>query len=124
MGKLWLSCSVWMGRPYDFLNSEFVKRLSTYKEDEKQDAVYKELRRHISNMFRSQDDNDLQTLSWPQIYGDAYGDNDSSPRARLAVTKTLYRYLQKWVEGDFYQEYDQQEKFPQNIDEVPLRQRP
>lgn len=112
------------GAPYDFLNSEFVKRLATYKEDQKQDAAYKELRRHIFNMFRSQDDNELQTASWPQIYGDAYGDNDASPRARMAITKTLYRYLQKWVEGDFYQDYDPEEKFPQNIDEVPLRERP
>ena len=75
-------------------------------------------------MFRSQDDNELQTASWPQIYGDAYGDNDASPRARLAITKTLYRYLQKWAEGDFYQDYDPEEKFPQNIDEVLLRERP
>ena len=43
----------------------------------------------------------------------------------MAITKTLYRYLQKWVEGDFYAKIIiRKKKFPQNIDEVPLQERP
>jgi hypothetical protein len=112
------------GAPYDFLNAEFVKKLATYREDKKEDAPYQELRRQISNMFRSQDDGTLQTSTWPQIYGDAYGDVDTSPRARLGVTRTLYRYLQRWVEGDFYSDYDPEERFPKKIEEVSLPDRP
>jgi hypothetical protein len=109
--------------PYNFRNYEFVKKLATFKEDKKLDAPYQELRRHIFNMFRNQDDSTLQIAAWPQIYGDAFGDNDTSPRARIAITKTLYRYLQKWVEGDFYQDYDPEKGSAQSI-EVPLEERP
>jgi hypothetical protein len=52
------------------------------------------------------------------------GDNDTGPRSRIAITKTLYRYLQKWVEGDFYQDYDPEKGSAQSIEEVPLEERP
>jgi hypothetical protein len=108
------------GSPYDFLNSEFIMTLATNNEDKKDDAPNKELRRQIFNMFRSQNDSMLQTATWPQMYGDAYGNIDTSTRARLAITMTLYRYLQKWVDGDFYSDYNPEERLPISIEEVPL----
>ena len=112
------------GAPYDFLNADFIKKLATNREDKDYDEADQELRRQIFNMFRSQNETTLQTEKWPQIYGDSYGDVDSSPRARLSVTKTLYRYLEKWVEGDFIADYDPNETHPKSIDEVPLEDRP
>lgn len=109
------------GAPYDFLNPKFIEKLCTYTDKEDQ---YQALRRHIYNMFRHPNNITLQNNEWPQIYGDAYGDIDTSPRARLTITETLIRYLQKWVNGDFYPDYDPKEKFPSSVDEVLLQERP
>lgn len=109
------------GAPYDFLNPEFIKKLCKFTD---RDDPYQELRRQIFNMFRRPDDVLLQVNAWPPIYGDAYGDVDSSPRARLSITNTLLRYLQKWVDKDFYPDYDADEKFPISLEEIPIQDRP
>ena len=110
---------------YDFLDTDFVKKLSIDSKEE----PYQELRRQVFNMFRNPDEKTLQVNAWPQIYGDAYGgstneDIKNSPRIRFAITKTLYRYLQKWVNGDFEADYDTVEDLPTDLEEIPIQERP
>jgi hypothetical protein len=43
----------------------------------------------------------LVPLRAPEIYGDAFGENDDIGTARLAVTQGMYEHLERWAAGTF-----------------------
>lgn len=61
-------------------------------------------RRRVLALFRSPNGQaaaGLVPLRTPEIYGDAFGENDESGAARLAVTPAMYDHLERWAAGVF-----------------------
>ena len=87
------------GGSYDFLDRS---RMADLGNSSKQFA---ELRNHIFSMFRNPAATMPDAHAWPWYYGDAMP-LDSSPRCQLAITQTLYGFLQQWAKGQFVADYD------------------
>jgi hypothetical protein len=105
--------------PYDFLRPEYMSRLAS------KSPVSKEVRTQVFNLFRNPNATDLQLAAWPQTYGDYVQIPPTAPTSMLAVTPTQYQMLQKWVAGDFEEDWDAAKAvLPSIIDEVPLEERP
>ena len=58
----------------------------------------------------------------PYVYGDTYGDVPDDARRLLAVTPTMYRYLEKWARGDFLDDWDATAAVPQFDALLPAEQ--
>jgi hypothetical protein len=107
--------------PNDFLREDFLAKLASNQEE------YLELRRQIFHYFRNPNaEKDVENVNperqmWPWIYGDA-AMLDGSPRQWLALTKTQYKMLVKWVAGDFEPGY--QPNPYQDIDCIELSTKP
>jgi len=65
-------------------------------------------RRPLFDSFRDPSSNAFEPLKWPPLYGDAFGSFDSppGPRVGFAVTPTIYKFLQDWMEGNFIGDFD------------------
>ena len=105
--------------PYNFLRKEYMERLAS------KSPVSKEVRTQVFNLFRNPNATDLQLTAWPQTYGDYVEMPPTAPLSMLAVTTTQYSMLQKWVAGDFEEDWDpSQNEPPVSVDDVPLQERP
>jgi L-Lysine epsilon oxidase N-terminal/L-lysine epsilon oxidase C-terminal domain len=104
--------------PYNFLRSSYFKKLSSPKSE------YSEIRRQIFNVFRNPDYKFLDVHAWPQVYGDNMNVPDTDARQLLALTKTQYRMLKRWTEGDFVADWDPKRVVYDKIDDYPLQERP
>jgi L-Lysine epsilon oxidase N-terminal/L-lysine epsilon oxidase C-terminal domain len=113
----------WSG-PNDFLRPEVLLKLAT-PPDGKKDP-YGEVRRQIVYSFRDPSSDIFEPLKWPPLYGDAFGSFDSppSPRAGFNVTKTIYTFLEQWMEGDFVGDFDSNAKHPASIEEIAVEDQP
>lgn len=107
----------WAG-PYDFLRSAYFEKLSHPQSE------YKEMRRQLFNIFRNPDYKVLDAHAWPQVYGDNMNVPDTDARQFLALTKTQYRVLKRWADGDFIADWDPNWVPPSSIEEIPLPDRP
>jgi len=87
------------GASYDFFNPSYIAQLASPSK------AHAELRNHIFSMFRNPAATLPDAHAWPRYYGDAMP-LDSSPRSQLAITQTLYNYLQQWAQGQFIADYD------------------
>jgi L-Lysine epsilon oxidase N-terminal/L-lysine epsilon oxidase C-terminal domain len=96
------------GQPYDFADPDLLRRLSTLTRDEHGHLTddYREYRRQIFNYFRSPNSKQIEPQRWPWMYGDNMNVPASTPNAYFTLTKTLYRYLTQWAQGDFEPDYD------------------
>jgi hypothetical protein len=114
----------WQG-PNDFLRPEILTKLAAAPVSSTDDP-YAELRRQIFYSFRNPTSTTFEPLAWPPLYGDAFGSYDTPPVPGdgFAVTPTLYKYLQQWMEGDFAADYEPNAKTPGSIDDVPLGEQP
>jgi hypothetical protein len=62
---------------------------------------------------------------WPYLYGDAYGSStEDSPRNVLDLPAVLEVHLQRWVDGDFIDDWKPDVTPPRKIDDVPLAEQP
>lgn len=104
--------------PNEFTRPELLAKLAAPGKE------FQELRRQIVAMFRDPSATTPQPLQWPPIYGDAFGNFDESPRVGFAVTKTLYRYLQSWLDGNFLADYDPTGQPPASLGAVALDRQP
>jgi hypothetical protein len=113
----------WRG-PNDFLRPDFLARLAAAPTEA--GDPYLEVRKQIFYAFRDPNSSTFEPLGWPPLYGDAFGSYDSppGPRVGFAVTHTLYKFLGKWMEGDFIADYDADAKLPASLDDVELTERP
>ncbi len=109
--------------PNEFLRPDYLAKLAAAPGDT---DPFGELRRQVFYAFRDPAATTFEPLAWPPIYGDAFGSYDTPPVPRdgLAVTHTLYGYLQKWMQGDFIADYNPDASAPQTIGEVPLQEQP
>lgn len=106
------------GAPNELTRPEMLRKLAS------PDVAYQELRRTIFYMFRRGGDPVPNDVQWPPLYGDAFGNYSDSPKTGFSVTKTLYGFLKRWVEGDFVADYDADRARPAAIDDVDPPERP
>lgn len=107
-------------QPYDFTNPEFIRRLSTITKNARGKVTddFREYRRQIFNYFRSPDSESLNAQLWPWMYGDNMNVPVTTPNGYLAVTATIYGYLQEWANGNFTEDWDPNAIEPTSIDEI------
>ena len=113
----------WSG-PNDFLRPDVLLKLAT-PPDGKNDP-FGEVRRQIFYSFRDPSSETFEPLKWPPLYGDAFGNFDSppSPRAGFTVTRTIYKFLEQWMDGDFIGDFDPHAQEPASLEEIALGDRP
>lgn len=110
--------------PMDFENPDFIAKLA-HKPDTAEHDPYAELRQVIFNAFRPANNEVNDPRTWPWIYGDAFGSfSDASPLNNLALSDVRARVLQRWVGGDFINDWDPAAEPPRTIDKVPLSDQP
>lgn len=109
--------------PYEFLRKDYLLKLAAAPGN---GDPFKELRRQIYYSFRDPDAALFEALQWPPLYGDAFGSFDSppGPREGFAVTRTLYRFLGQWANGDFDADYDVEAATPRSLEDIPESDRP
>jgi hypothetical protein len=108
---------------YDFEDPAYVAQLAAKPAPGAYDPNT-EVRRQLLNSFRNPLKTDSNQLPWPWIYGDAMevpaGD---SPRQNATVTDLQFAILQRWVAGDFENDWGSFAP-PHSIDAVPLAEQP
>jgi L-Lysine epsilon oxidase N-terminal/L-lysine epsilon oxidase C-terminal domain len=94
-------------QPYDFSDPELLRRLSTVTKNSQGKTTddYREYRRQIFNYFRSPTSPQIEPQRWPWMYGDNMAVPAKTANGYLALTTTLYGYLQQWMEGNFVQDW-------------------
>jgi hypothetical protein len=65
---------------------------------------------------------EIDYLRLPDIYGDAFGENDEHARARLALAPTQYAHLARWAAGEFTDDWTGVRALPRFEDLPPARQ--
>jgi len=113
------------GGPMDFEDPALIAKLAHKPADAQEADPYAELRQVIYNAFRpfTNEVNDPRT--WPWTYGDAFGSfSAASPRNNLALSDARATVLQRWVRGDFVDDWPPSAPPPRTLDEVPLQEQP
>jgi hypothetical protein len=103
------------GRPQDFLDPEYIARLSSSDDSER------EMRRQVLNMFRDFDRDGQSPVPWPWLYGDSMNIPPAdTPRQHVAISPTQYRMLQLWVDGKFADDWNANSQTPSKLEDVAL----
>jgi len=113
------------GGPQDFMRESYLRKLSTITRSESGETtdIYKPLRRQVLHLFREPTGTGNDRSKWPQMYGDAM-DVKESPRANLSLTTTQYGFLVDWANGNFVEDWNGVDQYPDDIEKVPLAERP
>lgn len=115
------------GAPYQFNREDVYRRLASGSEADKP------YRQRLFKWFRDPEEKNFDPAELPPLYGDALRDFSTQPNSNLSVTRTQYKWLRQWAEGDF--EDDAEELAPpahglgespaaDSLDETPLSDRP
>jgi hypothetical protein len=83
------------GSPLDARSPAVIDRLRNVSREQEP------WRRTVLALFRDPNNSPLVEALLPQIYGDAYGEQQTDPRAYLSVTKIQYAHLERWAAGTF-----------------------
>ncbi len=113
-----------LGGPNPFEDPAYIAKLGR---DPNLDGVdlYGELRRQVLNGFRNPEGTDNNQLPWPWIYGDAMAiPPANTPRQNATVSPTQYDILQLWAAGNFVPDWDEGDREPHSLDQVPLQKQP
>ncbi len=107
-------------QPYDFTKPDLIKRLAIVTKDESGRVTdeFREYRRQIFNYFRPPDGKTISPQLWPWMYGDSIEIPATTANAYLSVTPTIYGYLQKWMQGDFEQDWEPGIKPVNNLEDI------
>ena len=112
----WVNFGFYVGfgyhQPYDFGDKTYVAKLANPAPE------YREYRRQIFNEFRPPCPKTIDAEAWPWMYGDQVSIPATSPAAFLSITRTVYRYLEQWVEGNYIADWDPDFTPPKSIDEI------
>jgi hypothetical protein len=111
------------GTPFDFDNPDLIAKLAQSPAPDGEDS-YAELRQVVFNSFRPANNKVKDLRAWPWIYGDAYGSFDDSPGNNLALSNVRSTLLERWVQGDFVNDWNGETTSFQMIDEVPIADQP
>ena len=113
------------GGPMDFNDPDLVAKLSSRPKSPGDPDTYAELRQTIFNAFRPSTNKVDDPRTWPWLYGDAYGSfGDNVPQNNLALSSVRDVMMERWVHGDFVNDYDPDYAPPQELSEVPLQEQP
>lgn len=117
------------GGRFDFEDPALIERLSSlppaHATDPQAFDPNAEFRRQIFSSFRPPTPPDGNQMPWPWLYGDAMEvPAGESPRQNASVSQTQYDLLQRWVSGDFINDWATRPTPPASIDEVPLAEQP
>jgi len=106
--------------PYNFENPDLIDRLS------RTDDLFQETRRQIFRRFRDPSATIPIWDKWPWNYGDGIKEPPTtSPKQYFSITPTQYKILQKWVDGEFINDWKERNKlFKSELKDFPLSQQP
>lgn len=116
--------------PLNLADVELLKKLATAPESSLYPDPYAELRRTIYNSFRATNSRTVEEGAWPWMYGDAFGYTDPdpsqppSPSTYLKLPPFFDYIMEKWVSGDFENDYNPKESKYQKFDDIPLQKQP
>lgn len=111
--------------PMNFNNPELIAKLAHKPESPNDPDVYAELRQTVFNAFRPSNNKVNDPRTWPWLYGDAYGSfGPASPRNNLALSNVRDVVMERWVHGDFVNDYDPNHRPPSTLADVPLQEQP
>lgn len=111
--------------PMNFDDPDFIGRLAHKPETAMAPDTYAELRQVVFNAFRPSNNKVNDPRTWPWIYGDAFGSfSDASPLNNLFLTDVRSILLERWVEGNFIDDWDPSAIPPHTLDEVPIQEQP
>ncbi len=113
------------GCPMDFESQAFIAKLAQKPANVNDDA-YGELRRQLLNTFRPYQPKINDPRLWPWIYGDDFGGDlfQDSPNTMLALPSLQQMHLQRWAAGKFDNDWQPDQKPPQQLSDVPLAEQP
>lgn len=110
------------GGPLDFSDTALIDKLSRVHTAS---DTYRDLRREIFNAFRPVKGDGVSLRSQPWIYGDAFGTFPASdPENGLPLSAAAAARMQKWVDGDFEQDWGTVLSAAKTIADVPLDSQP
>lgn len=118
------------GCPMDFNNPALLAKLSFQSKNKNLADPYSELRRAILHSFRPSKPSVAEPVQWPHIwpwiYGDAFGSfPENGPGNMLTMTGLQEGLLRNWVDGNFIDDWSNEEiKPPSSLDQVPLQDQP
>ena len=113
------------GAPLDFDDPALLARLATPRNVATGGDPHGELRARIAGAFRPSDVRFDERRTWPWIYGDAFGSfATDSARNSLALGSLQTALLARWVAGDFVDDRDPALGALEDIDDLPLSERP
>lgn len=112
------------GGRFDFTDPALVARLSELPPPGAFDR-HQEFRRQILNSFRQPDPSDGNPTPWPWIYGDAMDEvGASGVRQFSSISQTQFDILERWVKGQFVDDWSQRKDPPRTLDQVTLAEQP
>jgi len=117
------------GAPMNFADPALLRKLAAVPQSMLYPDPYRELRRTVFNSFRATNTNSVEWGAWPWIYGDAFGYTNPDPSVPPSANTFLqlpafFDYvLEKWVSGDFVDDYKPEQHY-QELDKVPLQEQP
>jgi hypothetical protein len=113
------------GGPMDFEDPGLIAKLAYQPKTQADPDPYAELRQVVYNAFRPANNQVNDPRTWPWIYGDAFGSfSDAAPNNNLALSDVRAKLLERWVEGDFIDDWNKDMKPPRCLSEVPLPDQP
>ena len=117
------------GCPMDFTSDAFISKLAKKPASPGKADPYGELRQAIGNSFRPPQPTVSEPVVWPHvwpwIYGDAYGSFPANgPGNMLTLTELQTALLNRWVEGNFEEDWPPQEASPSSFDKMPPADQP
>ena len=110
----------WGGK-FNYTSLEWVEKLNDLS------IANIEMRRTISNNFRRFEDSGAEAPQlWPWLYGDAVAiPTKGSVRQHSTISKLQLAFLDQWVEGDFYADFNGlEDRRPKTIDDYPIHEQP
>jgi hypothetical protein len=106
------------GGSSNFLDKEYLERLADSGPE------YKELRQQIYTSMRVLDRDGESPVPWPWIYGDSMNMPPVSSRQHMTLSPTQMYILQRWVKGEFDNDWSKRTEPAHSLDQVPLEQQP
>ncbi len=111
------------GEPlFDFTDRGLLEKLSHRPALGEPDS-HRALREQIFSQFQKPESSTDRT-KWPYIYGDAFGTFDESPRVNLAPSKFRFAHLERWVKGEFVNDWNPEFVAPTRLSDVPVGRQP